>query len=575
MKRFLRYAAWEAAMLLLLACPMKALAAEETLPDKVEAGPRPTDPDTLDPGGSTPGGKTTIGIYNIGRGYLTLKLVDEEPKNPENPEALPDVEVTFSPPGGAAVNLPAEGGEAIPINGNYPELKSGAYTVRNGAERFKYSRQLKEYDVKYKIDSPEFQPQAGPLILGLPDGNKYNQVEIRLKPKHIAVRYHAAWPGMIPEGIIPPKEKTEEVRWGTAPKAPLTDMVPQGQPYAFVYWTKNSPNGERVDGLSSLKLRGDDLVRSGMDLYAHYSRQYPVRYEAGKYGYLEGSPLEMVIAGETPSAVPKPVPLSSQDYWFVGWQLAGASYKIDPYQVAIKKDTTFEAVFDVRKRQPVIIPTPPTEPAPTPEAPGPEATAGAGVPVQGGTGNKPGGSGGGSHKSGSGRSYKAGNLGSQGEGDGESSEESPSLSSPSQAGASGQEEPPAPPQPEGGNPGQIRPDTSEPAFGPGKSEIQRQLQWLILLFCLGTLLAGWGRLTVIHRFLVHRERGDQKNRPTGKKEVAAEAAAGLICAALWVAFFVISTDTLTVMFLALWGVILLSLSGLIIHGEYRLRHRGY
>lgn len=103
--------------------------------------------------------------------------------------------------------------------------------------------------------------------------------------------------------------------------------------------------------------------------------------------------------------------------------------------------------------------------------------------------------------------------------------------------------------------------------------MQRQLQWLILLCCLLTLLAGWRRLVVIHRFLLHQGKEGGKTRPTSMKAVTAEAAVGLICAALWGTFFVMSTSPWSVVFLALWGIMLLTLSGLIIHGEYRMRHR--
>lgn len=498
MKRFLRYIACMAVLLLLIVCPVKAHAAEITLPDGTALGPQSN------------GGSTTFKVGEMEKWcYLTVTVRDGETNVP-----LQGVTVRVRP---SIPTIDPDAGEAQLVTGP------------DGSVRFKRS---KDPVIGYyiAIEHEGFHPYQSGAIIYLT--TKEHEETVSLAPVYFTVRYHASWPGSIPPG-----EETESVRWGSPPKNPPTQMVEPGLHYVLTNWLLD---GNAVD-ISQMKVKED------LDLYAQFSRQYLVRYEAGEYGYLDGPAEEFVTAGETPKAVPTPTPLTAREYWFVKWRLKWDSRSIDPATVVINKDTTFVAMFDVRKRQPVIVNTPSAKPdtaaldtAPTTAAVSPEEVSPAG----------------GVHQKGSGGSRGGEQV----------------IPSSSQPQSQEQTETPAAGQTNGEEPELPGDQSSVPASGqvsPGTASTS--WNWLILLCCLLTLIAGIWRLLAIGR-LPKRPRdedGETKPEGAGLKAVVTEAIVGIICAVLWGIFFV-STGPADLYALALWAVIIVVMAALLIRGEYRL-----
>lgn len=515
MKRFLRHAACAAAMLLLTACPVTALAANITqVQGKVGM--------ETSAGAPTEGneGHSTFKIEQVERyQYVSLTVMDDDDNIP-----LSGINVQLSAAG------PAQGFQG----GNIGDTSiPGNTTGADGKIWFRFPkgqtdcRVVLEHEGFVKFD--ETLPLTGKITdLG----------GLRFKPIFFNVYYYSDW-----HGEIPSDEAQTSARWGRAPKK--VPDVTVNQDYALVYWVDQ--DGNQVKDLSQLK------VYKELKLNAHYSRQYLVKYEAGDYGYLDGDLQEHVISGGRPKHVPTPVPMSAREYRFVQWRNAAPfSYdSIDPATVVITKDTTFEAVFDVRKRQPVIITTPTTGQNPT--APTPESSAA--IPVIGGIGGGPGGGSGG------------GSGGSRGGG------QSTETSSSAQTQPSGQEGTP-------GAPGQEGTEPEHPGENPpGQTTVQatpaaqpsRQSP-MILLCCLLTLAAGALRLTVIHRtikLLGHPKEGEEIH-PVSVKPIVTEVILGIICVILWGSFYVRRSFGGGLTALALWGAVLVVVAVLLIRAERRL-----
>lgn len=538
MKRFLRRAACLTAMLLLIICPVKALAAyiPDFTPPPIQVGT---------PSDGKHSGVTSFGIMEVEKWrYLEVTVLDGERLN-----GIPGVTVKLY-----------QGNSGIPITGS----PGGPYTTDSQG---KIEIQVaKDNDTSYhiEIDQPGFHHYSSNPF---PISGKEVDQPVYLNPIRYNVTYHADSPGSIPSG----EPSTESVRWGETPVQP--PKVETEDTYKFSYW---SLNGQKVD-LSQLK------VYDNMELVANYVRQYLVTYEANKYGYLDGALQERVTLGEKPANVPTPVPLTTRDYWFIQWEVKGSfsDAKVDPATVTITHDITFEAVFGVRKPQPVIIKTPPTQAGTAAPAIPPSTEA----PPPGGPAEGPGGQGGGhggNHKGNSGNASQALSSGEEGQPTTPGEESQPTTP--------GQESQPTTPGQGGAGPETSGNQPSAPASGQaGSGTHPFRLPWIILLCSLLTLVSGLLRLKAIHREI--KGSGSQQDGEAGNggesqesgqpgepgpaisKAMVTEVIVAIICAVLWGSFYIWNTGPWTLAALAVWACVLLVVAVLLIRAEYMLRRK--
>lgn len=511
MKRFLRHAACAAAMLLLTACPVKALAANIT---QIQGN---AGMETL-AGAPTKGneGHSTFKIEQVELyQYVSLTVIDDDENIP-----LSGINVQLSEVGAAEGFQGGNIGDtSIPGNTTGPDGKIW-FRFPKGQSA---CRVLLEHEGFVKFD------QTFPLT-----GKITNLDGLRFKPIFFDIYYYSDWRGEIPEG-----EAQTLARWGRAPKEVPDLTVNPG--YSLDYWVDQ--DGAQIKDLSRLK------VYKELKLTAHYSRQYLVKYEAGDYGYLDGELQEYVVVGEKPKHVPTPVPIFARDYWFVKWRIADSfsDKSVDPASVVITGDTTFKAVFGVRKPQPVII----TTPATGQDSNAPTSEPSAAIPAIGGIGGGPGG--------GSGASRGGGGQGTE-------------VPSSAQTQPSGQEGAPGQEGTEPEHPGEKPPGDAAVQAAPA-AQSSRQSP-IILLCCLLTLVAGALRLTVIHRTikcLEHPKEGDDTHF-TSFKPIVTEAILGIICVILWGSFYVRCSISGGLTALVLWAAVQAAMAVLLIRAERSLRY---
>lgn len=528
MKRLLRHAACVTAMLLLIVSPVKALAANITqVQDHVGVE---TSPDQPTKGNE---GHSTFKIEQIDRyQYTFLTVMDGEDRIP-----LSGVQVTFT------YGSPAQSVEGFQGAAVRDTSQPGNVTGPDGKIWFRFPKGQTTCHVKLVQDG--FVPFDQSFDL---TGKRTDLGELSFEPIFYPVHYKTDWHGKIPAG----QEETK-ARWGRAPK--LIPAVEVNSDYALVYWIDQDK--KQVKDPNQLEVYKD------MSLTAHYSRRYLVKYVAGDYGYLDGDTQEHVIAGQKPQHVPTPVPMTQREYWFVKWRLGNSfsSQSIDPGSIEITRDTTFEAIFDVRKHQPVIIKTPPAETNPAPLQSESAAAAPAVVPAAGGKGSGSGSghSGGGRNESGQNGDGQIGDTAVPSSHEIQSAVKTATPSTPGQEGPGSEhsgEKPAAPAS------GQISPNQQS-----------LHLNWLILLCYLLTLAAGTLRLTVIRRTIkrLGQSEDGEETAGSGFKPVVKEVIVGIICVILWGILYVRRSSPYELAALILWAGTLLIMAVLLLRTEGRLR----
>lgn len=573
MKRFLRHAACLAAIFLLVVCPVKALAANTTLVDETGAVTWPDDAAAPTKGNS---GNSIFEIQKVEKyWYVFLQVLDGD-SNPNDEHYVP----------GSPQNVPLSGYDVKLTCEGVPDAQIESFYGRNIGTT---SADIHKTDSNGKIGFRLPKPVSGTRLVTvtlLPHEGytSFTPVSITLSEKettpeplwflpiHLEVMFDKGDKGDLynQDGTPFDYSMPIKVRWGEL----LGDKIPKVQTvadeWAHVGWLitavspyEDTPPGWQpkpgwdVGDVVSVKALEEHRFEYNLTLEAEYKRAYLVRYRAGDYGYLSGDKdhqypngdyWERVVGGEKPQLVPAPVPISDRDYWFVKWRFDRTfnDKKINPASVTINGDTNFLAVFDVRKRQPVIITTPTTEQNPT--APTPESSAE--VPVIGGVGGGPG--------------------GGMGGGYGGGSEVPPSQET--QLTEQSETLPQSPPE-------ETEPENSETV--PAAPASIQMSSWprngLILLCCLLTLVSGALRLVDIRRTIKcfsdsrDGEMRKEKVRRGGQKPLVTETIVGIICLILWGYFYANHSGPWDLMALILWGVILGGMAVLLLRGERSLR----